>query len=396
MATLWGHVNDPVPSLRARNPKLPEAVDGVLRKALAKEPGKRYPSCRALVLAARDALGVTGIEVPVAARGRRALFAAAAAVALVAAALLALFLTRGGGAPEPAAGGTLVRIDPASNEARQTFRVGDYPTAVSARDDGVWVAAFRDGSLWRVDPVSLAPTRIPSEGQPYDLVSYGGTVYVAAEGPEVSKGNVTAYDASNGHRIDDLQLLACTLTAGREGVWAAGCPNIDRLSRGEPLRILKEVPIPFQSPRDAQHDRLGMNEMVLRSGALWVLGDAGDRRIWRIDARDGRIVRTFRVPFPPHHLAVGEGAVWVTDQLGDVVARLDPASGRIVARIPAGRVASGVAVGAGSVWATSYLDGTVSRIDPGTNRVVKTIRVAGRPRDISVGGGAVWAVGDAS
>src|SRR5262245_14868443 len=49
MAVLWGHVNDPVPAASTRNPVLPAAADGVLRKALAKEPKARYSSCRELV-----------------------------------------------------------------------------------------------------------------------------------------------------------------------------------------------------------------------------------------------------------------------------------------------------------------------------------------------------------
>ena len=44
MAVLWGHVNDPVPSARARNRALRGGVDRVLRKALAKDPAKRHAS----------------------------------------------------------------------------------------------------------------------------------------------------------------------------------------------------------------------------------------------------------------------------------------------------------------------------------------------------------------
>jgi serine/threonine-protein kinase len=45
MATLWAHLNDPVPSVSSLRPGLPAAVDGVLARALAKEPPDRFASC---------------------------------------------------------------------------------------------------------------------------------------------------------------------------------------------------------------------------------------------------------------------------------------------------------------------------------------------------------------
>jgi serine/threonine-protein kinase len=339
MSVLWGHVNDPIPAASAANADLPHAIDGVLRKALAKEPDQRYSTCRELVEAARDALGVGGIEVPVFARRRRALVAVALAVALaVVAALLAVFLTRGGGeAPPPATGGAIVRIDPATNETSEPIPIADRATEVGASRAGVWVATQQEGTLWRVDPQTLVVTKIASVGSPDDLAVYGNRLYVAAEGPEIFTGNVVAYEAATGHRIDGVQLLACSITAGAGGVWAAGCPDIQRLSAEEPLRIQKTVHIPYWSPRETAHDREALSEMALGGGSLWVLGDAADRRLFRVDPRSARIVDTFELPFAPAGLAIGEGSVWVVDQLDDVVARIDPETGGIEAKIPIGR-----------------------------------------------------------
>jgi YVTN family beta-propeller protein len=398
MAVLWGHANDPVPAASGRNPDLPQAVDGVFEKALAKDPEKRYGSCRELIEGARDALGVTGIEVPRAPRSRRALLGVAAALALAlgAAAVLAVFLTRGGGASAAAAGGTLVRIDPATNEVAGTVRVGEGASAVSASDQTVWVAAYQDGSLWQVNPDTLGVTKIPAQGSPVDLAVYGATAYVAADGATPFSATVTAYAARNGRKLGGVELFSCvgSITAGAQGVWATPCPRIQRVSFSGKPRVVATVDIPFPSPHDAAHDLSTINDLMLWNGSLWAIGDAADRTLWRIDPRSTRILQTIELPFPPLHVAAGEGAVWVTDQLGDVVARIDPATGRIAAMIHVGRGASGVAVGAGSVWATSFLDGTVSRIDPRTNRVVATIRVRGGPRDVAVGAGSVWTAGD--
>jgi serine/threonine protein kinase len=57
VAVLWAHMRDEPPSLRSVRPDLPIAADEVLAKALAKDPGERYESCRAFVGDMRDALG---------------------------------------------------------------------------------------------------------------------------------------------------------------------------------------------------------------------------------------------------------------------------------------------------------------------------------------------------
>ena len=58
MALLWAHFDEQPPSLRERRPELPAPVDAVIAKALAKEPGERYPSCGEFAAAAAAALGV--------------------------------------------------------------------------------------------------------------------------------------------------------------------------------------------------------------------------------------------------------------------------------------------------------------------------------------------------
>ena len=57
---LRSHVEDPAPKLSERRTGLPAAVDGVIARAMAKDPGERYGSCGELLRAARTALGVAG------------------------------------------------------------------------------------------------------------------------------------------------------------------------------------------------------------------------------------------------------------------------------------------------------------------------------------------------
>ncbi len=68
-ATISAHLFEPPPSAHAKRPDLPAELDPVIARALAKLPADRFPSCRELVRAARDALGE---RPPTAAEGRAA------------------------------------------------------------------------------------------------------------------------------------------------------------------------------------------------------------------------------------------------------------------------------------------------------------------------------------
>ena len=69
MAVLFAHLSEPPPSLAARVPGLPAAVDLVIARALAKAPEERYRSCGEFASALREAVGRAGaLAQPAAAR----------------------------------------------------------------------------------------------------------------------------------------------------------------------------------------------------------------------------------------------------------------------------------------------------------------------------------------
>jgi len=390
VAAIFAHLEEPAPVASERHEALPAAVDVVLARAMAKEPEQRFDSCRELVAATHDALGLAPPPPPPQ-RARWLVPVLALAVVISAVAAVALGVGRGGPASPPGPRGVLTEIDPRTNRVRGTTSVPGYPQAVAWTAGGIWVGDFREGVLWRYDPSTRSLQRIASNGEPRDIAALGDQVYVAGDDNALT-GSVARYDAASGERLDSLSPeLACALASGDGVVWAAGCPYADRLSTdAHPLRLLHHVPLPYQPPYTASTLRVQFREMAVGAGSLWVLGDALDRRVWRLDPRRGTIQKTIALPFPPRSVVVADGAAWITDGLHDTVVPIDARSNRVLPAVAVGRGAAGVTATPGAVWVANVIDGTVSRIDPRSRRVVATVRVGGSPSEIDAGPDGVW------
>jgi YVTN family beta-propeller protein len=128
------------------------------------------------------------------------------------------------------------------------------------------------------------------------------------------------------------------------------------------------------------------------TGSGRTLGSAAANSAALIDSESNRLVVDVPVRNGPTSIAVGDGAVWVTNAHDDSVTRIDPRTRSVVDHIPVGSAPSGIAFGAGSVWVANSLEGTVARIDPQTNTVVDEIAVGATPTAIAIAvdRGEVW------
>jgi DNA-binding SARP family transcriptional activator/ABC-type transport system substrate-binding protein/streptogramin lyase len=140
--------------------------------------------------------------------------------------------------------------------------------------------------------------------------------------------------------------------------------------------------------------------VAVGAGAVWV-SDAGGSVVMRVDPAYGTADRV-RLPGvgPIGSLAFGAGSLWAADfglftrpTATDGIARIDPGTGRIQARISVWQPGA-LAFGAGALWIGR--SGAVLRLDPASNRVEGSVRLAGEVSSLALGGGYVWARTDST
>jgi YVTN family beta-propeller protein len=126
------------------------------------------------------------------------------------------------------------------------------------------------------------------------------------------------------------------------------------------------------------------------------VANTDDDTVSRLDAATKTVSQTIQVGGGPAGVAVGGGAVWVTNGLDGTVSRIDPSVNRVVQTIHVGNGPVGVAFGAGKVWVANSVDGTVAAIDPTSGRVTRTLPAVPGATGIVVAFGRVWIVSPSS
>ena len=134
-------------------------------------------------------------------------------------------------------------------------------------------------------------------------------------------------------------------------------------------------------------------DIAIDSGAVWVLSASG-RTLNRIDVATGAVAHV-GVPAIPTGMAAGDGTVWITTGFGATAGEpgvfgIGMASRQIEDRFALGDGVEGVAIGEGAVWVTNRIDNTLTRIDLTTQVVAGVTDVGEQPSAVVVGDGSVW------
>jgi predicted Ser/Thr protein kinase len=386
LAVLWAHVHEPPPKLAAH-----PALDPVIAKALAKDPRKRYESSRALVDAARDALGLRDVVVV---RDRRPLLLAAAGIALVLAAVAAaLVLSRGdGGGPGASlavTNNTLVRLDPETGRIAAVTPVGQGPQAVAVAGDTVWVHNWDDRTVSMVDAGTNAVERTLSiSGSSPSTLGFATNAIAADESGAwvLSTGErgglLTHVRPGLVSREFDLPFDASSVAVGGGSVWIGA----KDLSGNVLLRVSPQtgtVLAVVRLPGVVTANEPVQSSAVFGAGAAWAVGVDGT--LFRIDPATSRITGRRKITQgPATALAAGSGAVWaliLDPARGNRVLRIDPQTLRVTDTIPAPKargaddVSGTLAAGEDGVWWNGANSGLVWRVDPRTRRIASTTRI---------------------
>jgi len=332
LAVAWAHLEEEPPTASRTRRGLPEGIDRVIKRALAKQPGDRYPSCGALVAAAEQALGLRRT-----ARYRTPAIATLAVVVAVAASLAVAQVVRGGGAAAPphTHANTLVRIDPHRHTVQSVIDVAARPLAVAAWEHTVWVYSRRHDVVSEVDAHANRVVRLtPVSARPLIL-------HPTASGP--------------------------VLAANSYGAWIVG---VDHSGHG----VLTLVPRTGGQPHDY---RLRGRPVAVTTGAhaVWALVDGSRRdRLIRLNPTNGsqRVQWTFPVSSGADALTYGFKDVWIVGQKNGTLYRFDPRvkSHRQVNLDHPQRAGRPSAL-SGNIWVgtSSYRYNSIPLVDPSTVQI---------------------------
>jgi ABC-type oligopeptide transport system substrate-binding subunit len=345
LAVVYAHLHELPPRASDVRPDLPEALDRVLRKAMAKEPRQRFASCGEAVAAAQAALSS-----PRPKRRRRkplaALLATGGAVAIT-----ALAVGQGEKTHDThprsqrlaVAGTGVALVDPAHRRVVKSIALPERPSDI----------AFDRRSAWALLPQSQRVTEV-------DLATHR----------PVGRANLPF--AAGAIAVAGSSLFA---TEARGG---PGVARIDARTR----RVTARWNVPTHGFRNSDPSGIASG-----AGSIWLTRGA---EVVRVDGTSGRVVHRFPLPVTATLLAFANGRLWAASSQNGQVEEIDPATNRIAARAKLHGWVSALAVGDNSVWATVVPDDVVFRLSA-DDASIEATQPAGRdPAALSTAPGVLW------
>ncbi len=313
----------------------------------------------------------------------------------------AFVVARGGASPADAQStpkGAVDVIDPVAGRLVGRVAVGSQPTMIRAGYGAAWVLNKGDGTVTRIDARSHKVVGTFTADAVANALTLGaGGVWLAGHPRSDLRGplELAALERINPRsgaidRTFETKTGATVFAAGGGALWSTGFlgGHVRGAARSDAVSgAMSKIDIGNYGDLVAADD-----------AAAYYVATVGDR-VARVSTKTGLLTNSLtlatdaslaagNVPPNPTDIAVGGGAVWISETDGTVL-RLDPRLGGIVASIPACRNALAVADGEAAVWVACG-NSTVVRVDPATDAPAAPIAVAGLPRGIAAGEGAVW------
>jgi serine/threonine protein kinase len=376
-AVMFAHIKDPAPMPSAIRPELGAGLDAVLSRAMAKTPDRRYATAGAFAEDLREAVrprpSTRGR--PVGPRpNRRTLALIGGGVAAAITVILVVVAVAGGGRGPTDSGSTPTGSPP----------TGSPSTVVAGA-----------GAALRVDPTT---NRVIARAGPHGFVTVGGGFVWIATVDGLEKIN-----AQSNTVVAHIDLRPSDMIFGDGSLWvtvsegALFPPVGERIVRGSLFRVdprtneySKLATIPTRS---LSFVKLFINTTAVEDGSIWVVvkTPGGKGYLVQYDALTGERVRKILLPDPPDGLAFGEDSLWIrSTSPAPSIVRIDPRTGELTKRIDVGG-ADGLAVGAGAVWVSDSSNDVVVRIDPATNTLAGQVTQGlSTPQAITAADDRVW------
>jgi len=368
VAKIFAHINQAVPSARAEVEGIPEQLDALIRKAMAKRPEDRFASAAELALAAeRTQSDLDARDRALTARRTRPspttdvteVGPVAAAGAQGAAEITAPAATR------PAGGGQ--HAGQTAPAARDTRGAAAPPSPAPSTQSATRPAHPAPDTQGATRPAPPAPDTQGATRQP----------------APPRRDRVTRRRAWLAIPLVLLvaAVVAVVLIAGGGGT---SQPQPQALARGAGLSVSETI-------------GLGGTPGALSvgpSGAVWV-SLPGSRAVAHVNPRT-KAITTYSVPARPTAIAAGVHGIWV-GSAGGSLTRLNLATGSAAAsaQLSAGIVAVTVDQNDGSAWAADGT-GNVTHLDLDGHTVAAPTPVSPAPVALGWGEDWVWAVNGAT
>jgi streptogramin lyase len=248
-------------------------------------------------------------------------------------------------------------------------------------DGAVWVLSRADRSVTVIDPQTAAIVRrvnLSFRGDPRELVSWGGAVWVGNSGGSVQRIDAATYQLTDTVALDHD---VWHLSAASHGIYAAdgerSVVSRHETDNGAVIAIL--------DPPDRIH--------AMAAGPDSVAVVVGDRVEVHFYAPDSTTSRVVSAELGGGDMVSGFGSFWIYHPDGRLL-RVDPDSAAIEAAIALAPdlYFPGIAIGDDAVWVSVPELEEIIRVSPATNEIVQRITVSGAPDHLAVHGGSVWAV----
>ena len=287
---------------------------------------------------------------------------------------------------------SVAMISPTSGQQRASFPVGNNPGSVAVGAGAAWTANADDETVTRIDLVSHAERTYGTKGIPLDLAVGDGSLWIL-------DGNGEPFVAPKSvSRLDPITSSLATIALPEaprtgtpplydmaldpQGAWViSGDTSVSRVDP-DSNRVVQTI--------------RNLNPLGIASGpeGTWVIEGGPNAAVARLSPYSQKVAQRIGIPARSlsGSIAIGAGAIWLTDPIAGELWRIDPIPTPVERSIRFAPGVSDVAYGAGALWVANAETRTLSRLNPRTNRITQTIQIGNIPGRLVVGGGGVWIV----